>query len=337
MQSGNTDTTCIIAGAGISGLLAARSLEQAGIPVIVLEEARVVGGRLSTSRIEDGVFDDGAQFFTVRDPRFASLVAAWQTEDVVTEWSRGFARPDGSNNQDGHPRYVGMGGMAAIPAHLAHGLDVRTGTRVAAVQQSGARWYVTSDTGTTVSGDALLLTPPAEQSLALVNAGGYALPSVTRAALEHIEYTRCIAVLALLDGASGVPEPGGVQYSGQNGEGEPVWWLADNRRKGASPQASAITIHAGPCFSREHWDRTDDEVGAALLETVNHFVDSRVRVVRTRRWRYSQPVEARAEPCLVAAETPPLVFAGDAFGGAKVEGAALSGLAAAEQIRSLLL
>ena len=40
--------------------------------------------------------------------------------------------------------------------------------------------------------------------------------------------------------------------------------------------------------------------------------------------------------CLVADRLPPLVFAGDAFGGAKVEGAALSGAAAAAAVASLL-
>ena len=51
--------------------------------------------------------------------------------------------------------------------------------------------------------------------------------------------------------------------------------------------------------------------------------------VQIQRWRYAKPSVAHPEPCLLAAHLPTLVFAGDAFGGAKVEGAALSGVAAA--------
>ena len=48
------------------------------------------------------------------------------------------------------------------------------------------------------------------------------------------------------------------------------------------------------------------------------------------RWRYSQPVEIHEESLLVAEGVPNLVFAGDAFAGPKIEGAALSGLSAAQ-------
>ena len=58
---------------------------------------------------------------------------------------------------------------------------------------------------------------------------------------------------------------------------------------------------------------------------------SNVRETSLARWRYSWVTQGDPEPCLVAVEEPPLVFSGDAFGAPKVEGAALSGLAAADQ------
>jgi predicted NAD/FAD-dependent oxidoreductase len=59
-----------------------------------------------------------------------------------------------------------------------------------------------------------------------------------------------------------------------------------------------------------------------------------VRRWQAHRWRYSQPRTPHAEACLLVESPAPLVFAGDAFGQPRLEGAFLSGLAAA---RSLLV
>ncbi len=50
-----------------------------------------------------------------------------------------------------------------------------------------------------------------------------------------------------------------------------------------------------------------------------------------KRWRYAQPTTGYDERCL-ATDGAALVFAGDAFGEAKVEGAARSGMAAARAL-----
>src|SRR3712207_9580914 len=69
--------SCIVVGAGISGLLAARELQAEGWRVTVLDKGRGVGGRMATRRVGGGNFDHGAQFFTVRGGRFAGLVEGW--------------------------------------------------------------------------------------------------------------------------------------------------------------------------------------------------------------------------------------------------------------------
>ena len=142
-----TARRAIVVGAGLSGLMAARTLVARGWNVTVLDKGRGVGGRMATRRITtpDGataIFDHGAQFFTVRDPVFGELVSDWVAQGVVREWCRGFG------NDDGHPRYVANNGMTALAKNLARDLDVRTSTLVFSVNPGeSSRWTVIIDDG----------------------------------------------------------------------------------------------------------------------------------------------------------------------------------------------
>jgi renalase len=320
--------SCVVVGAGISGLLAASELRAAGWRAVVLDSRQKLGGRMATRRVGGGTFDDGAQFFTVRSQRFERLVEEWLEASIVREWTRGFADAEGTPNEDGHPRYRGSEGMSSIPEHLARNLDVRTGERVVEVKVRDGAWKARTESGTRVSGASLLLTAPVPQSLALLRSGGFALPEGARRALANISYAPCLTLLALLDGPTGVPEPGGVQI-----KGEPLDWLSDNQRKGIS-EAPGVTIQAGPVWSREHFETPEAEVTRSLLAFARERLELSSSAAETSltRWRYSWVTQSYPEPCLVASEEPPLLFAGDAFGEAKVEGAALSGLAAADHL-----
>src|SRR5919107_6052412 len=91
--------SCVIVGAGLSGLVAARALQDAGMRVTILEKEEKVGGRMRTDRVEEGVFDHGAQFFTVRGERFGEMVKGWLSAGVAEEWTRGFADASGVKNE----------------------------------------------------------------------------------------------------------------------------------------------------------------------------------------------------------------------------------------------
>ena len=331
-QTSERNTDVLIIGGGMAGLTAAGELERAGCSVLALDKGRGVGGRLATRRTDLGAFDHGAQFFTARDPQFRSRVEAWQAAGIVRAWATGFALADGTFKRDGETRFCGVSGMASIAKHLAHGLDVRVNAKVVRVQTKGDGWVVTTEAGERFSGRALLLTPPVPQSLALLATGDFPVPTRMRGELEQIEYAPCLAVLAQLSGPSLIPEPGGLWF-----DGEPVSWMADNQRKGVSSAAgAAVTIHAGPQFSRAHWEAPEGEVTAALLAVAAPWLGSVPVQTQLHRWRYSLPLRVHPERCLVVREPAPLVFAGDAFGGPRVEGAALSGLAACAALAKLL-
>lgn len=323
-------SSCVVVGAGVSGLLAARELASAGWRVVVMDEGRGVGGRMATRRVGAGTFDHGAQFFTVRSERFGALVETWLEAGVVREWSRGFADADGRPNRDGYPRYRGAGGMTSIPEHLARDLDVRLEEEVTSAMVREGAWEVRAASGARERAGALLLAAPVPQVLGLFDAGESGLSEESRRRLAGISYSPCLALMALIDGPTGVPEPGGIQI-----KGEPLDWISDNMQKGIS-ETPGITVHARPRWSRAHFEDEEEEITLSLLSLAGERLGQplRDRVVETSlaRWRYSWVEEGLEDRCLVARETPPLIFAGDAFGGAKIEGAALSGLAAADRL-----
>jgi renalase len=330
VSESRTARTCLIVGAGVSGLLAANALQGEGWDVTVLDKARGVGGRMATRHVGGGTFDHGAQFFTVRGDRFSDLVEGWLDAGAAAEWSRGFADADGRLNEDGHPRYRGTRGMTSIPQYLARDLDVRTGEKAVRVDTRAGGWEVACESGLRLEASALLLAMPVPQALGLATSGDYRLPAGARQELEAVSYGPCLALMVLLEGPADVPGPGGMQI-----KGEPLDWIGDNQRKGIS-DLPAITIHAGPEWSSAHFEDDEADVQRYLLSFVADRLgtDLSTRVIDTSlaRWRYSWVTNAHPETFLVASEDPALLFCGDAFGQPKVEGAALSGLAAADHL-----
>lgn len=313
----------IVVGAGIAGLLAAKTLQQRGYRVIVVDKGRGVGGRMATRRIENAVFDYGAQFFSVRDSRFVQWVEQWVEAGVAEVWTHGVG-----TDQHNYGRYRGVPSMTAIPKWLAQGLDVRINTKVTAIRLEPSQWRVETEGDEALHADALIMTPPVPQSLALLDAGEVRLLGVIRKALERISYLPCIAVMVVLDGPSSIQAPGGVTL-----RSEPIAWIGDNTQKGVSPQASAITIHATPDFSRTHFEDDTDSLAQILLDAARPWFGERhVLAFEVHRWRYAEPAQPYPHLFLPASTAVPMVFAGDAFGGPRVEGAALSGLGAADYL-----
>jgi renalase len=309
----------VVIGAGLSGLTCAGALAGAGHEVVVLDKGRSPGGRLATRRMAGAVVDHGAQFFTVRSDALAAAVAGWEADGLVRTWCHGFGQADG------HPRHVVVGGMNALAKHLARGLDVRCGSLAFAISPAGATtgWTVQLDDGTSVAADAVVSTCPIPQTMALAVTSGATVPE----ALWRIDYDRTLGLLTVLDGPSGVPAPGGVQH------GDPVFsFIGDNAAKGVSP-VSAITFHAAPAWSAAHWDDDPGALHTALLTAAAPwFGGAGVVESQVKRWRFAIPSTLWPDPCWRADTTAPLVFAGDAFAGPRVEGAYLSGLAAAAAV-----
>lgn len=327
----------LVVGAGVAGLVAARRLADGGAAVTVLEAGPAPGGRVVTRQVGQARMDAGAQTFTARRAPFVGLLSAWRHAGVpVRVWSHGWVRAnlaaDGPAKarfvDDMTPRYAVDGGLEVLVAHLAAGLDIRTGVRAVAVSSGGAGGVTVTDDGDgTWDADVVVVTPPAPAAVALLGAGGLEAP----ASLRAVRYESCLAVLAALDRAPAVPAPGGVQFA----QGD-LAWLADNQAKGVS-DTPGLTLHASIAWSNAHGDDPDDTVAGALLDEAEPWLgDARPVTVAVERWKHATPVDPVTNSALaLPAAAGRVVVAGDGFvgvyGGGTIEMAAMSGLVAAEQ------
>ena len=311
----------------MSGLMAARTLQGRGMSVGLIESGRSVGGRLATRRVGDGgLADHGAQFFTVRGETLQKHVEKWLALDLVYIWGTGWS--DGSVKRtagDGHPRYATRGGMNKLAKHLAGGLDIMLDRRILSLRQTADGWTLEDSEGDMHEGAGLILTPPMPETLALLARSGVDLHAEDLADLRRIRFGPCLCGIHEIDGEVELPEPGAVQNFQSD-----IYWVADNEAKGIS-QMTIVTSHANAKFSRQNWDASEEDIVRELESAVLPYLCAGAKIAHTqlKKWRHSVPLTTHPHECLLARDLPPLVFAGDAFGGrGRVEGAFMSGIAA---------
>jgi hypothetical protein len=324
----------LILGAGISGLQAARLLRAAGKSVIVLEKSRGLGGRAATRRWDNFPVDHGAQFFTARSPEFAAQVADWLGRGVCAEWTRGLHQyldarlhaPEG----EPHPRYACPAGMSSLGRDLA-GPDpdfVRRQTRAIGVRLVDNGWLVTGEAGEEFRARSLLVaTPPAQAAVLLRDA----CPEAA-ARLGAVTMSPSLALVVRYPRRP-------LAFCGIQARHHAVLsWIGHDtsKRPDLHDGVTILVLHAASAFSHQHYERPEDETMDAMLAAAGEITGEDLATPEAeflQRWRYAQAEDAALEPRVLAIDAEaPLLVAGDALAGGKIEGAWLSGRAAAEAL-----
>lgn len=222
--------------------------------------------------------------------------------------------------------------MTAVPKYLALQLQIHCGQRALRADPTATGWRVLSETGIEYAASALIVTVPPPQALALFVEKPKAGITIDLEPIKKIEYSPVFAALYVLGGPSLIPPPGAL-----HGVGEVVSWVADNLQKGISPDTTTVTVHTRPSFSTSMYDAPDKEVLQKVAAEVAPLIGDDIIEAQLHRWRYAEPTSILTERFLIGSREPILlfVFAGDAFGGSRIEGAALSGIAAAEHLIAL--
>lgn len=319
-----------VVGAGLAGLTAARILEDQGHAVIVVDKARGAGGRMSTRRQQDWRFDHGAQYFTARDARFRRHVLAWRERGLLEAWDgrigvveRGAVT---AAKEDGE-RFVPVPTMSAVCREMAAELrDCRFEWRAESASFDGAEWRLNADDGRELVAEALILAVPSEQIGPLL-AESAAAAAVSRALLDQ-EMLPTWAVLTVLDRP--LLEDWDAAFVNEG----PLAWICSQAAKPGRPDAQAWVLHAQPDWSQAQLEADPSSVSGELLAAATALPGARkarVEYATAHRWRYAQAREPLDVGALWFAEQR-LALAGDWCHGSRVEGAFLSGAAAAGRL-----
>ncbi len=321
-----------VVGAGLAGLFAARTLADHGLRVTVFEKSRGVGGRMATRRTERGLqFDHGAQYFTVRDPHFRRYVDSWQQDGLVHPWRGRIVVLDHgavTAEKAGTPRYVGVPTMNRICQHLADDLEVRLETQVAPLERRQETWNLSTVDGSSLGEfDAVIVSAPAGQTAQLLRT----VPTLAGQA-GSTKMHGCWAVMLALE------EPLPRDYAGAFVDDSPLAWIArDGRKPGREPAHDTWVLHASSTWTEAHFEDSApeiiDQLATAFWEATG-VAAIPLCPAAAHRWRFALPPEPLADPCLFDAALS-VAACGDWCGGPRVEGAFLSGMAAAGRLLGL--
>lgn len=352
-----------VVGAGMAGITCARTLAQAGCAVTVFEKSRGFGGRMATRHTEFGDFDHGAQYFTVRDERFA--LALQSATEVVLPWSASTVRV---LDALGHvlattppPReahYVAVPGMNALVRHWAEPLadarhpqapqsaSVQLNTRVVRIARDPIhtdRWQLHTEDATTEGAqgiadgfDQVLLALPHRQVLDLLRASGLEQGDgqAISQALQNVTVAPCWTLMLAFPNAAqpGLPHLG-PQWNAARSTHHRISWLA---REGSKPRRDHIerwTVQASPAWSAEHINDDPQRVTAKLRKAFTEVTGIHAEPAHAvvHRWLYAQTQTPLGQPFILAADSG-LGACGDWCLGHRVEDAFVSGLELAQAV-----
>lgn len=313
-----------VVGAGLSGLMCARTLLDQGEEVVVWEKSRGPGGRTSTRRDGDVTFDHGAVRLdlSLEDRRLAPWVASWWREGILERWSVLVREPEGLDGEREESWWVARGASNRLARHLAEELDVRYRSEVGRLSQEGRGWQLWGEDGERLDEvDRIVVSAPPPQAAGL-------LAEVDPRLAGRLRACPMVPVWALMTRAREEDAP--VGPAAVRWRTHPVLSVA--YRVDALPGREGPArwvIHATESWSGAHLE-VDASTAARLLteaweEQGGMPLEDRGRA---HRWRY-----ARATGEAVGSEawwgSSGAVVCGDAVGGGGVRGALLSGWAAA--------
>lgn len=262
----------VIIGAGFSGLILARRLQQEKYEVLVLDKSKSVGGRMATRRDGDAGFDHGAQHSS----------SAFLNYFASRPWTPWFQR--GNKTQ-----FAFKEGMNKAAKHLSQGIDLKLNHKVQAIHPSENYFRLEIENGESLFARRIYLTCPVPQSVELLKSSRIDYPLD----LEKISYYK--ALVGLLRVSSSHPVFDEIKY--KEPELYSIFSISNQRSKEVS-QELAFTVVMNPEWSEKYFDQSEIEVLNLIEKSFASFLDHQFNLAekdyqlirsQLKKWRYSHP------------------------------------------------
>ena len=335
-----------IVGAGAAGSAAAYRLRDADRDVVVFEKSRGVTGRAATRRRDGCRYDHGANYVKPGDGLVERLLAALGEDGrhdieapVWTFDGDGTVEPGRDSDE---AKWTWEAGITQLGKRLLARADasVRTETRIDALARGADGDWTLTDTDDQIYGPfaAVLLTPPAPQTAALLDATDWDDDRLVDAAAAVDAVPFRSVVTAVLHYPFELERE---WYAVVNtDDAHDVGWLSREACKpGHVPDGeSVLVVQMAPDWSLAHYDDSPEAQTAVAAEHAAALLDDdRLHEpdwTDTQGWRYAQPDGAVDDEALDAVADAGLYFAGDwVVGEGRVHAAVASGFAAADSLQ----
>jgi predicted NAD/FAD-dependent oxidoreductase len=306
-----------IIGAGMAGLACADALSRAGHKVMLFDKGRGAGGRMSTKRMASPLgevsFDHGAQYFTVRNPRFEQVVGGMFDLGLVAHWSAVAS-----------DAWIGVPGMNAVIKHMAADHDVRWGHSIKAMVRHEGKWLLISDAGEINPFDAAILALPAEQAAPILSLHDF---DMARSALNARSQPCWTGMFVFDQPLANLPDI--IRDTGDIG------WAARNSAKPGRAGPEAWVVQATATWSQTHLEAPQEQIAAMLRDALSQMAGQALPqpiASTAHRWRYALSAGTGAGALWNADMA--LGVCGDWLLGPRVECAWLSGTMLGERINA---
>ena len=275
-MSCDTSWPVAVIGAGIAGLSCARSFQDAGVPVEVLEAAELVGGRCAAITSPQGAIDLGPAFVAARQSSFGRLADQWVRQGLMAPWhvNSYSDQPEEDSPEElddiRPPRRIGLVGMptmAALAQHLSSGLNIHTRFAVSEARRESEGWFLRA-------GDARVLGPYSKLIFAipapiLRTIAGSEL-NVLKQQVRTSRYDPCWVLLM----APRTPILSNVvQRANSSG---PIRWVGAVHRQPGRSRSQMWILHASARWSQMRIRDDADQIASELADLLHANLGTKV-------------------------------------------------------------